>query len=168
MQQTQNRVFCSRDTLLGNHATLPPSIQIAGHLGQHYFICTISRLRKNATKRRKSFLQGPFVAQDKLKPVESTQCTSAPFEAQDELKHRPPKEKDFSRSLLERHMSRQLRQSHHDTRDMRLRVHKQRGETYKCHRGDHHFHSHKGLPSEHSQSVIRMKHRIVSRYLQSS
>jgi hypothetical protein len=34
----------------------------------------------------KNFLQG-------LKPVESTQFTSA-------LKHRPPKEKDFSRSLL--------------------------------------------------------------------
>jgi hypothetical protein len=35
-----------------------------------------------------------------LKPVESTQFTSAPFEAQDELKHRPPEEKDFFRSLL--------------------------------------------------------------------
>ena len=45
------------------------------------------RLRKNATKRGKSFLQG-------LKPVESTQFTSA-------LKHRPPEEKDFFRSLLE-------------------------------------------------------------------
>ncbi len=37
-------------------------------------------------QRRKSFLQG-------LKPVESTQFTSA-------LKHRPPEEKDFFRSLL--------------------------------------------------------------------
>ncbi len=45
------------------------------------------RLRKNATKRGKGFLQG-------LKPVESTQFTSA-------LKHRPPEEKDFSRGLLE-------------------------------------------------------------------
>jgi hypothetical protein len=42
-------------------------------------------LRKNAAKQGKSFLQG-------LKPGESTQFTSA-------LKHRPPKEKDFSRSL---------------------------------------------------------------------
>jgi len=33
----------------------------------------------------KGFLQGPFVPQDKLKPVESTQFTSA-------LKHRPPEE----------------------------------------------------------------------------
>jgi hypothetical protein len=40
----------------------------------------------------KGFLQG-------LKPVESTQLTSAPFEAQDELKHRPPEEKDFFRSV---------------------------------------------------------------------
>jgi hypothetical protein len=62
-------------------------------------------------------------------------------------------------------MARQLRQSHHYTGDMRLRVSKQQGETYKCHRGDHHFHSHKGLPSEHPQSTIRMKHQIVSRYL---
>jgi len=46
-------------------------------------------LRKNAAKRGKSFLQG-------LKPVESTLFTSAPFEAQDELKHRPPKEKTSS------------------------------------------------------------------------
>jgi hypothetical protein len=29
------------------------------------------------------------------------QFTSAPFEAQDELKHRPPEEKDFFRSLFE-------------------------------------------------------------------
>ena len=42
-------------------------------------------LRKNATKRGKSFPQG-------LKPIESTQLTSA-------LKHRPPEEKDFFRSL---------------------------------------------------------------------
>jgi hypothetical protein len=35
----------------------------------------------------------------KLKPVESMQFTSAPFEAQDELKHRPPEEKGFFRSL---------------------------------------------------------------------
>jgi hypothetical protein len=52
-----------------------------------------SRLRENATKRRKGFLQGPFVPQDKLKPAESTQFTSA-------LKHRPPKERDFFLSLL--------------------------------------------------------------------
>jgi hypothetical protein len=45
------------------------------------------RLRKNATKRRKSFLQG-------LKPFESTQFTSA-------LKHRPPEERDFLGNLLE-------------------------------------------------------------------
>jgi hypothetical protein len=45
----------------------------------------LNRLRKNATKRGKGFLQG-------LKPVESTQFTSA-------LKHRPPEEKDFFRSL---------------------------------------------------------------------
>jgi hypothetical protein len=44
----------------------------------------LNRLRKNATKRRKGFLQG-------LKPVESTQFTSA-------LKHRPPEEKGFFRS----------------------------------------------------------------------
>jgi hypothetical protein len=37
-----------------------------------------------------------------LKPVESTQFTSAPFEAQDELKHRPPEEKDFFRNLQSR------------------------------------------------------------------
>jgi hypothetical protein len=48
----------------------------------------LSGLRKNATKRRKSFLQG-------LKPVESTRRTSA-------LKHRPPEEKDFFRSLRRR------------------------------------------------------------------
>jgi hypothetical protein len=42
-------------------------------------------LRKNIAKRGKSFLQG-------LKPDENTQFTSA-------LKHRPPEEKDFSRSL---------------------------------------------------------------------
>jgi hypothetical protein len=53
------------------------------------------RLRKNAAKRGTSFLQGPFVPQDKLKPIESSRFTSAPFEAQDELKHRPPKEKDL-------------------------------------------------------------------------
>jgi hypothetical protein len=47
----------------------------------------------------KGFLQGTFVPQDKLKPVESMQFTSAPFEAQDELKHRPPEEKGFFRSL---------------------------------------------------------------------
>jgi hypothetical protein len=46
----------------------------------------LNRLRKNATKRGKSFLQG-------LKPVESTQFTSA-------LKHRPPEEKDSFRSLF--------------------------------------------------------------------
>jgi hypothetical protein len=46
---------------------------------------------------KKSFLQG-------LKPVESTQFTSAPFEAQEELKHRPPEEKDFFRSLLATHL----------------------------------------------------------------
>ena len=50
-------------------------------------------------QKQESFLQGPFVPQDKLKPVENTQFTSAPFEAQDELKHRPPEEKDFFRSL---------------------------------------------------------------------
>jgi hypothetical protein len=56
-----------------------------------------SRLRKNATKKRgKSFLQGPFVPQDKLKPVESTQFTSAPFEAQDELSTDLLKRKAFS------------------------------------------------------------------------
>ena len=52
----------------------------------------LNRLRENTTKRRKSFLQEPFVPQDKLKPAESTQFTSAP-------KHRPPEEKDFFRSL---------------------------------------------------------------------
>jgi hypothetical protein len=46
-----------------------------------------SRVRRNSSKRGESFLQG-------LKPVESTQFTSA-------LKHRPPEEKDFFRSLLE-------------------------------------------------------------------
>jgi hypothetical protein len=40
-------------------------------------------LGKNSTKRRKNFLQGPFVPpQDELKPVESVQFMSAPFEAQ--------------------------------------------------------------------------------------
>jgi hypothetical protein len=47
----------------------------------------------------KAFCRGPFVPQDKLKPVESMQFTSALFEAQDELKHRPPEEKDFFQSL---------------------------------------------------------------------
>jgi hypothetical protein len=42
----------------------------------------LNRLRKNATKQRKGFLQG-------LKPVESTQFASA-------LKHRPPEEKKTS------------------------------------------------------------------------
>jgi hypothetical protein len=46
-------------------------------------------LRKNVAKRGKRLLQG-------LKPVESKLFTSAPFEAQDELKHRPPKEKTLS------------------------------------------------------------------------
>src|SRR5277367_233391 len=41
----------------------------------------LNRLRKNPTNLSKSFLQ-------RLKPVESTQFTSA-------LKHRPPEEKDF-------------------------------------------------------------------------
>jgi hypothetical protein len=45
----------------------------------------LNRLRKNATKAGKSFLQG-------LKPVESMQLTSA-------LKHRPPEEKDFFHNL---------------------------------------------------------------------
>jgi hypothetical protein len=63
------------------------------------YLHRLNRLRKNATKAGKGFLQGPFVPQDKLKPVESTQLTSAPFEAQDELKHRPPEEKDFFRSV---------------------------------------------------------------------
>jgi hypothetical protein len=48
---------------------------------------TSSRLGKNAAKRGESFLQG-------LKPVGSTQFTSA-------LKHRPPEEKDFFRSVLD-------------------------------------------------------------------
>jgi hypothetical protein len=56
------------------------------------YLHRLNRLRKNATKAGKGFLQG-------LKPVESTQFTSAPFEAQDELKHRPPEEKDFFRSV---------------------------------------------------------------------
>jgi|HubBroStandDraft_4_1064222.scaffolds.fasta_scaffold13106_6 hypothetical protein len=43
------------------------------------------RLRKNAAKRGTSFLQG-------LKPIESQRFTSA-------LKHRPPEEEDFFRSL---------------------------------------------------------------------
>ena len=42
-------------------------------------------MRNDAAEREKSFLQG-------LKPAESTQFPSA-------LKHRPPKEKDFFRSL---------------------------------------------------------------------
>ena len=37
----------------------------------------------------------PFLPLGKLKPIGGTQFTSAPFEAQDELKHRPPEEKDF-------------------------------------------------------------------------
>jgi hypothetical protein len=45
---------------------------------------------KMRRKRGKSLLQG-------LKPVESTLFASAPFEAQDELKHRPPGEKTFPR-----------------------------------------------------------------------
>jgi hypothetical protein len=53
-------------------------------------------------ENEKSFLQGPFVPLDKLKPIESTQFTSASFEAQDELKHRPLKERNFFRSLLSR------------------------------------------------------------------
>jgi hypothetical protein len=53
----------------------------------------VHELRKNAAKRGKSFLQGPFVPQDKLKPNENTQFTSS-------LKHRPPEEKDFFRSLM--------------------------------------------------------------------
>ena len=53
-------------------------------------------------ENEKSFLQGPFVPLDKLKPIESTQFTSASFEAQDELKHRPLKERNFFRSLLGR------------------------------------------------------------------
>src|SRR5580700_896974 len=64
-------------------------------------------------------------------------------------------------------MAREFRQNHHHTGDMRFRVNKQHGETYKCQRGDHHFHSHKKLPSEHPQSTIRMKRQIVSRYLRS-
>jgi hypothetical protein len=36
----------------------------------------LNRLRKNATKRRKRFLQGPFALQDKLKPVEGKHFTS--------------------------------------------------------------------------------------------
>jgi hypothetical protein len=62
-------------------------------------------------------------------------------------------------------MARQLRQSHHYTGDMRLRVSKQHADTYKCQRGDQHFHSHHELRSEHPQSTIRMKRGIVSRYL---
>ena len=58
------------------------------------------RAGEKCNKRGKGFLQGPFVPQDKLKPIESTQFTSAPFEAQDELKHRPPEEKDFFRRSL--------------------------------------------------------------------
>jgi hypothetical protein len=63
-------------------------------------------------------------------------------------------------------LSSQLRQSHHYTRDMRLRVHKQHADTYKCQRGDQHSRSHKELRSEHPQSTIRMKRGIVSRYLE--
>ncbi len=43
------------------------------------------RAAEACNKTRKDFLQG-------LKPIESTQSTSA-------LKHRPPEEKDFFRSL---------------------------------------------------------------------
>ena len=55
----------------------------------------LERLRKNSIRRGKSPLHGPFVPQDKLKPIESTQFTSA-------LKHRPPEEKDFFRNLQSR------------------------------------------------------------------
>src|SRR5579863_10153708 len=51
---------------------------------------------------------------------------------------------------------------------MRLRVHKQHADTYKCQRGDQHSRSHKELRSEHPQSTIRMKRGIVSRYLRSA
>jgi hypothetical protein len=55
----------------------------------------LDRLQKNSIRRGKSALHGPFVPQDKLKPIESTQFTSA-------LKHRPPEEKDFFRNLQSR------------------------------------------------------------------
>jgi len=55
----------------------------------------LDRLQKNSIRRGKSPLHGPFVPQDKLKPIESTQFTSA-------LKHRPPEEKDFFRNLQSR------------------------------------------------------------------
>jgi hypothetical protein len=58
-------------------------VRFAGGAGLcGWFAVRLTRLRKSATKGRKSFLQG-------LKPVESTQFTSA-------LKHRPPEEKTFS------------------------------------------------------------------------
>jgi hypothetical protein len=56
-------------------------LQVAGE----QLRASLNGLRKNATKRRKSPLQG-------LKPIENTQFTSA-------LKHRPPEEKDFFRGL---------------------------------------------------------------------
>jgi hypothetical protein len=62
----------------------------------------LERLRKNSIRRGKSPLHGPFVPQDKLKPIERTQFTSVPFEAQGELKHGPPEEKDFFRNLQSR------------------------------------------------------------------
>jgi hypothetical protein len=71
------------------------------HLSKSTSYVSTSRLRKNATKLRKSFLQGPFVPQDKLKPIESTEFTSAlKHRPPEELKHRPPEEKDFFGNLL--------------------------------------------------------------------
>jgi hypothetical protein len=52
-------------------------------------------------KTRKRLPSEVLRSQDKLKAVESMQFTSAPFEARDELKCRPPEEKDFFRDLLE-------------------------------------------------------------------
>jgi hypothetical protein len=66
--------------------------------GSRFYPRVVTRAQQaaaKATKPGKSFLQAPFVPQDKLKPIGGTQFTSAPFEAQDELKHRPPEEKDF-------------------------------------------------------------------------
>jgi hypothetical protein len=79
----------------------PELVTLIGRVTPAPLFSYLRRLRKNGTKPRKSFLRGPFVPQDKLKPIESMQFASAPFEAQDELKHRPPEEKDFFRSLFE-------------------------------------------------------------------
>jgi len=92
-----HRISSGWFTLLRVHALRPGSMDAGNgaqglrkaertHVIRVFTDLATGRRRKNATKRGKSFLQG-------LKPVGSMQFTSA-------LKHRPPEEKDFFRSLL--------------------------------------------------------------------